>query len=306
MDKTLLIMAAGMGSRYGGDKQIDGMGPNGEILLLYSVYDAIRAGFNKVVIVIKHSFEERFHELTGARLKGRIKVEYAFQELSGLPEAGAIPADRTKPLGTVHAVLCAKDLISEPFAVLNADDYYGQTAFQSIADRLETLQPEREACMAGYYLKNTISEHGHVTRGVCDLSSDGRLISVTETYKIRSFPDGTVRDMEKDEAGVILNPNSLVSMNIFGFTPWLFTMAEKRFAAFLRSLSPSDTRSEYVLPVLVDQLMREEGLFVDVLPTSSVWFGVTYPEDKPHVQAELRKMHERGLYPDALFAGGPV
>jgi len=306
MDKTLLIMAAGMGSRYGGDKQIDGMGPHGEILLLYSVYDAIRAGFNKVVFVIKRGFAGRFHELTGAQLAGKVKVEYAFQELSGLAEGFVMPAGRTKPLGTVHAVLCAKDFIHEPFAVINADDYYGQTAFQSIAERLETLNPDREACMAGYYLKNTISEHGHVTRGVCDLTLDGRLISVTETYQIKPFPDGTIRDTEKDPAGVILNPNSLVSMNIFGFTPWLFTMAERYFETFLLSLTASDIKKEYVLPVLVDQLMREENLFVDVLPTNSVWFGVTYPDDKPHVQAELQKMHDSGLYPETLFAGGLI
>ncbi len=301
MDKTLVIMAAGMGSRYGGNKQIDGMGPHNEVLMLYSIYDAIQAGFTKVVFIIKHDFEDRFKQLMGEPLKGKIKVEYAFQELSDLPAGFTVPADRTKPLGTVHALLSAKNLINEPFAVINADDYYGKTAFKTILDRLATLKPEHEACMVGYYLKNTVSEHGHVTRGVCDVDPQGRLTAVTETYKIQPFPDGTIRDTEKDPNGVVLNPESLVSMNFFGFTPWFFTVAEKRFKEFLSSLAPTELKAEYVLPVLVDQLMHGEGLSVDVLSTDSVWFGVTYQEDKPYVQAELKAMHDRGDYPPTLF-----
>ena len=301
MDKTLLIMAAGMGSRYGGDKQIDGMGPHDEILMLYSIYDAIQAGFTKVVFLIKHDFEDWFKELMEAELGGKVKIAYAFQELHDLPQGYAVNAERTKPLGTVHAVLCAKGLIDEPFAVINADDYYGKAAFQLIFDRLKTLKPEREACMPGYYLKNTVSEHGHVTRGICATDANGKLTSVTETYKIQPFPDGTIRDTEKDPGGVILNPDSLVSMNFFGFTPWFFTVAEKRFKDFLSSLSPTEVKAEYVLPVLVDQLMRDEGLSVDVLPTDSTWFGITYQEDKPFVQAELMRMHNAGEYPVRLF-----
>ena len=301
MDKTLLIMAAGMGSRYGGDKQIDGMGPNGEILMLYSIFDAVQAGFTKVVFIIKHDFEERFKALVGAQLDGKVKVEYAFQDLHDLPEGYSVPEERTKPLGTVQAVLSAKGLIQEPFAVINADDYYGKTAFATILRRLETIKPEGEACMVGYYLKNTVSEHGHVTRGVCETDALGRLTSVTETYKIQPFPDGTIRDTEKDPAGVILNPESLVSMNFFGFTPWMFTVAEKYFKKFLSSLTASDLKAEYVLPVLVDQMMHTEGLAVDVLPTDSTWFGVTYQEDKPYVQGELLQMHQQGIYPEKLF-----
>lgn len=301
MDKTLLIMAAGMGSRYGGNKQIDGMGPHNEVLMLYSIYDAINAGFTKVVFIIKHDFEARFRELVGDVVKNKVKVEYAFQELSDLPEGCSIPAERTKPLGTVQAILAAKDLIHEPFAVLNADDYYGVSAFKTMVDHLEKLSPEKHACMVGYYLKNTVSEHGHVTRGVCDVDQNGHLTSVTETYKIQPFPDGTIRDTEKDPNGVILNPESLVSMNFFGFTPWLFEKAQERFTAFLKSLSPTELKAEYVLPVLVDQLMHEDGLKVDVLSTDAVWFGVTYQEDKPYVQAELKKMHDNGTYPAELF-----
>ena len=300
MDKTLVIMAAGMGSRYGGDKQIDGMGPNNEVLMLYTIYDAINAGFTKVVFIIKHSFEERFRKLVGDAVKDKIKVEYAFQELSDLPE-GTVPAERTKPLGTVHALLSAKAVVREPFAVLNADDYYGVPAFKTMADHLDTLHPEQHGCMVGYYLKNTVSENGHVTRGICSVNEDGRLDSVTETYKIQPFPDGTIRDTEKDPSGIILDPECLVSMNFWGFTPWLFEKGQERFEKFLNSLSPTELKAEYVLPVLVDQLMHEDGLQVDMLSTDATWFGVTYQQDKPYVQAELKKMHENGTYPSKLF-----
>jgi len=300
MDKTLVIMAAGMGSRYGGDKQIDGMGPNNEVLMLYTIYDAINAGFTKVVFIIKHSFEERFRKLVGDAVKDKIKVEYAFQELSDLPE-GTVPAERTKPLGTVHALLSAKNVVHEPFAVLNADDYYGVPAFKTMADHLDTLRPEQHGCMVGYYLKNTVSENGHVTRGICSVNEDGRLDSVTETYKIQPFPDGTIRDTEKDPSGIILDPECLVSMNFWGFTPWLFEKGQERFEKFLNSLSPTELKAEYVLPVLVDQLMHEDGLQVDMLSTDATWFGVTYQQDKPYVQAELKKMHENGTYPSKLF-----
>lgn len=301
MDKTLLIMAAGMGSRYGGNKQIDGMGPHNEVLMLYSIYDAIQAGFTKVVFVIKHDFEDRFKALVGDVVKDKIKVDFAFQDLRDLPEGCQISPERTKPLGTVQAVLAAKDLIHEPFAVLNADDYYGVPAFKTMADHLEKLRPEQHACMVGYYLKNTVSEHGHVTRGVCGVDANGHLTSVTETYKIQPFPDGTIRDTEQDPAGVILDPECLVSMNFFGFTPWLFEKAQNRFVDFLNALSPTELKAEYVLPVLVDQLMHEDGLKVDVLSTDAVWFGVTYQEDKPYVQEQLKKMHANGTYPEHLF-----
>jgi len=300
MDKTLLIMAAGMGSRYGGNKQIDGMGPNNEALMLYSIHDAIKAGFTKVVFIIKHDFVERFRTQIGDLVKDQIKVEYAFQALEDLPE-GSVPAERVKPLGTVHAVLSAKDLVHEPFAVLNADDYYGASAFKIMADHLDKLNAEKHGCMVGYYLKNTISENGHVTRGICDMDEENHLKSVIETYKIQPFPDGTIRDTEKNPEGVILDPECLVSMNFFGFTPWLFVKAQERFDKFLKSLSPTELKAEYVLPVLVDQLMHEDGMTIDVLSTDAVWFGVTYQEDKPYVQAELKRMHENGVYPEKLF-----
>ncbi len=301
MDKTLVVMAAGMGSRYGGDKQIDGMGPHNEVLMLYSVYDAIKAGFTKVVFIIKKNFEERFRKLVGDVVKDKIKVEYAFQEMNDLPEGCTVPAERVKPLGTVQAVLAIRGLVNEPFAVINADDYYGVSAFGIMADHLQKLSEEKHACMVSYYLKNTVSENGHVTRGVCNLNDKGQLASVVETYKIQPFPDGTIRDTEKDPAGVVLDPESLVSMNFFGFTPWFLKKAEVYFADFLKSLAPDDIKSEYVLPVLVDTLMHNDGLKVDVLSTDAVWFGVTYQQDKPYVQAELKKMHENGIYPEQLF-----
>lgn len=301
MDKTLLIMAAGMGSRYGGNKQIDGMGPNGEILLEYSIYDALQAGFTKVVFIIKRDFEHIIREMVGDALAKRVKVEYVYQEFDSLPAFYQLPAERVKPFGTVHAILCAKDVIHEPFAVINADDYYGHAPYKLVGDRIANLKPKHEACMVGYYLKNTVSDNGHVTRGVCTTTSEGQLTAVTETYKIQPFPDGTIRDTNLDSNGVILDPDSLVSMNLFGFTPWIFDIAQHRFDAFLKGIMPGDIKAEYVLPVLIDQMMHDEGLSVDVLPTDAVWFGVTYKEDKPFVQEQLKKMHAAGEYPATLF-----
>ena len=301
MDKTLLIMAAGMGSRYGGNKQIDGMGPNNEVLMLYSIFDAVKAGFTKVVFVIKRDFEERFRECVGDVVAPYVKVEYAFQEFDAIPEGCTVPEERTKPLGTVQAVWTAKDLIHEPFALINADDYYGTDAFSIMIDHLQKLPEEGRGCMVGYYLKNTISENGHVTRGVCEVDETGKLVGVTETYKIQRFPDGTIRDTENNPEGVLLDPDSLVSMNFFGFTPSIFCEMETRLTKFLNGLKADDLKVEYVLPVLVDELMKEGKLAIDVLSSNAVWFGVTYQEDKPYVQGELLKMHEAGTYPSKLF-----
>lgn len=301
MDNTLLIMAAGMGSRYGGDKQIDGMGPHNEILLEYSVYDALEAGFTKVVFIIKRDFEARIREIIGNRLSRRAKVEYVFQDFSSLPSWYQVPAERKKPFGTVHAVLCARDVLREPFAVINADDYYGRDPYKRILGHLHTLKPEKEACMVCYRLKNTVSEFGTVTRGVCQTNARGKLSKLTETYKIQRFPDGTIRDTHTDPIGVALDPESLVSMNLFGFTPWFLEIAQKRFEAFLQELKADEARAEYVLPTLADDMMRGDGLTVDVLTTNAEWFGITYQEDKPYVQRQLLSMHRQGLYPDILF-----
>lgn len=300
MKTTLLIMAAGLGSRYGGNKQIDHIGPNGEILLEYSIHDAIAAGFDKVVFVIKRSMDETFRQLIGDKIAAKAEVRYAYQEYDSLPGGFTAPEGRTKPYGTVHAVACAKDFIQEPFAVINADDYYGKDAFQAMADSLRRMQGKRNtASMVAYYLRNTVSENGHVTRGVCETDAEGNLVKVTETYKIMPFKDGTIRDLETDPAGRILDPNALVSMNFWGFTPWFFEAAERELISFLEG-EGDPMKKEYALPTLVDKLMHTDGLRVEVLSTHAVWFGVTYREDKEYVASELQKLHARGDYPAKL------
>ena len=301
MKTTLLIMAAGMGSRFGGNKQIARMGPHGEILLEYSIYDAMAAGFNKVVFVIKRSMEADFRALIGDKIARKIEVHYAFQEFDSLPGGFVPPEGRVKPYGTVHAVLAAKDVIDEPFAVINADDYYGQDAFVTMADSLRRMQGcTNAASMVAYYLRNTVSDNGHVTRGVCETNEDGRLVKVTETYKIRPFPDGTIRDVNFREEGDILDPDALVSMNFWGLTPWFFGAAERDLAAFLRDGSGDPLKKECVLPTQIDSLMHTDDLQVEVLSTRSAWFGVTYQEDRPVVEAALRRLHDSGAYPDEL------
>lgn len=299
MNTTLLIMAAGLGSRYGGNKQIDRIGPGGEILMEYSIHDALEAGFDKVVFVIKRSMDEAFREMIGNKIAQKVQVEYAYQEYDSLPGGFTPPAERTKPYGTVHAVLAAKDMIHEPFAVINADDYYGKTAFHAMAECLRRMQG-KAASMVAYYLRNTVSENGHVTRGVCETDAKGHLVKVTETYKIMPFADGTIRDLETDPAGRILDPDALVSMNFWGFTPWFFPAAEAALEAFLKAENGDPLKKEYALPTLVDQLMHQQELPVEVLSTKAVWFGVTYREDKAYVASELKKLHDKGDYPETL------
>ena len=301
MNTTLLIMAAGLGSRYGGNKQIDRIGPNGEILMEYSIYDALEAGFDKVVFVIRKSMDEVFRSMIGNKIAQKVHVEYAYQEYDSLPDGFVPPADRTKPYGTVHAVMCAKDLIHEPFAVINADDYYGKEAFKAMSDSLRRLRTEEnKASMVAYYLKNTVSKHGHVTRGVCTTDVCGHLVKVVETFNIIPFPDGTIRDIHDNPEGVILDPNALVSMNLWGFAPSFFIGGMQYLSDFLKDDSGDPLKKECLLPALVDHLMHTQGLQVDVLSTKAVWFGVTYKEDKEYVAAELQKLHADGSYPAAL------
>ncbi|MBO7662504.1 MAG: NTP transferase domain-containing protein [Clostridia bacterium] len=305
MKTTLLIMAAGLGSRYGGNKQIDRIGPNGEILMEYSIHDAVEAGFNKVVFVIRKSMADTFREMIGDKIAKKVEVHYAFQEYDTLPAGFVPPADRKKPYGTVHAVVCAKALIQEPFAVINADDYYGKDAFVAMAASLKRLQEaeskgENRASMVAYYLKNTISKNGHVTRGICSTDAEGHLVKVVETYSILPFPDGTIRDINDDPNGVILDPEALVSMNLWGFAPSFFVAGEQYLADFLKDNSADPLKKECLLPALVDHEMHTHGLQVEVLSTHAVWFGVTYKEDKEYVTAELKKLHDNGSYPPAL------
>ena len=299
MGATLLIMAAGMGSRYGGNKQVDGLGPNGEILMEYSIYDAIRAGFDKVVFVIKPGMKETLASICGDRIAKKVKVDYAFQDFTSLPAFYHVPEERTKPFGTVHAVLVARDYIDQPFAVINADDYYGVSAFSTIYEKLQTLAPEGEATMVGYQLQNTVSKNGTVSRGVCH-AVNGNLDKVVETLKIKLCENGEIRDIGAGEPGELLDPLAPVSMNFWGFTPWIFGKLEEYFATFLKGLAPDAIKAECLLPVFVDKLMHEGELTVPMLTTDAVWFGVTYKEDKPFVQAELRKLHESGVYPASL------
>jgi NDP-sugar pyrophosphorylase family protein len=292
MKTTLLIMAAGLGSRYGGDKQIDGIGPHGEMLMQYSIYDAIKAGFDKLVFVIKPQYKEIIERL--CKDFDGIEKQYVYQDFSSIPSFYKIPDERTKPFGTVHAVLCAKDAISEPFAVINADDFYGADAFVKMHERLLTLD-KRQATMVAYRLKNTVSLNGAVTRGVCEVK-DGKLASVTETYSITVDSDGNIRDKDSGE----LDGEALVSMNMWGFGADIFNGMSDDFDAFLKAIPQGEIKAEYALPTMVDKMIRDGSLAVDVLSTDAVWFGVTYRADRDFVAGELAKMHEAGVYPEKL------
>ncbi len=305
MKVSLVIMAAGLGSRYGGSKQVDGIGPHREILMEYSIYDAIRAGFNKVVFIIKPEMEEMMRSLCGDYLSRRtardgspVEVAYAFQDFSSVPDFYQIPAERTKPFGTVHALLCAADVVREPCCVINADDYYGIDAYRTIYDELVRLPAEGKAAMVGYLLKNTASLHGAVSRGVCAVK-DGRLQSVRETLKIQLYPDGTLKDLTEDR---LLPPDSVVSMNFWGFMPSIFPVLRAYFEDFLRHRAGEDLKAECLLPVMVDDLMRTGKLEVSVLHSADKWFGMTYREDREVVAAALRRLHEDGSYPGDLRA----
>ena len=294
---ALVIMAAGMGSRYGGNKQVDGIGPGGEILMEYSIFDAIRAGFTKVVFIIKNDMVDMMKNLVGDRVEAMgVKVEYAVQDFSSVPSFYEIPAERTKPFGTCHAVLCAADVVKEPFCVINADDYYGADAFRTVYKALCEMDETGKACMVGYRLKNTVSAHGTVSRGVCK-AKDGNLTEVVETLKIALEADGTIRDTVKDE---VLDGDSIVSMNFWGFTPWIFGKIRDYFHEFLKNLPAGELKAECLLPILVDRLIRKGDMDVAVLHSDAKWFGMTYQEDKPIVAAALKELHDAGEYPKTL------
>lgn len=302
MTKTLLILAAGMASRYGGGKQVEAMGPHGEMLMEYSIYDARRAGFNKIVFIIKRSMEESFHELIESRIGGDIEICYACQEYDSLPGNFLPPEGRVKPYGTAHAVLAAKDVIQEPFAVINADDFYGCDAYHAASACLDRLADcENKAAMVAYRLRNTVSENGHVTRGLCEVDANNCLTHVIETYKIMPFADGTIRSINGCEEGRILDSEAAVSMNFWCFTPSIFQQLEQELTTFLQVPDHAQSlTSEYTLPEAVDVLIQHEELSVEVLSTDALWFGVTYREDKPGVMAELAKLHAIRKYPDKL------
>lgn len=298
MKPTLLILAAGMGSRYGGLKQIDPVGPAGEVILDYSVFDAKRAGFGKVVFVIRRDIEEAFRKQVGARFEQHLDVEYVFQELEDLPEGFSVPAERVKPWGTVHAMLAAREVIREPFGVINADDFYGPGAFQLLAQALSSRDlASLDLVLIGYPLKNTVSEYGTVSRGLCEVKED-HLVTVTECHEIRPVADGI--EVNREGTLEVVDGSQLVSMNTWGFTPALFEQALKGFSQFLRT-NTDPAKGEYYIPTLVQHLIDSGKGEVEVLPADDSWLGVTYPEDKPMVQAGLRTLTEKGVYPHPLW-----
>ena len=302
---TLVIMAAGIGSRFGGGiKQLTSFGPNGEIIMDYSIYDAIEAGFNKIVFVIRKDLENDFKEIIGKRIEGRIEVKYAFQELNDLPEGFSLPEGRTKPWGTGQAILACKGLVQEPFAVLNADDYYGKDAFLLVHDYLVNMDTEPggkfDICMAGFILKNTLSDNGGVTRGICRLNENKELVGVEETKNIVKTAEGAAV-LQEDGTFVPIDAKRLVSMNMWGFSPDFINELEKGFKKFLSEISGNELKAEYLLPTIVDHLMKEERANVAVLKTKDKWFGVTYREDVPTVVAEFKKLLEDGVYPEQLW-----
>ncbi len=300
MDKTLVIMAAGLASRYGGAKQIEKVGPGGEILMEYAVHDAAKAGFDRFVVILQPNMLEDFREVCGKRLENSVAVDYAFQSFDALPDWFSRPADRKKPYGTVAAVLSGKDAITGRFAVLNADDYYGPGAFNLMAESLDRLPEQGGACMVAYRLKNTVSENGVVTRGVCTLE-DGYMTHVEETFQIGLAPDGSIRSFLHSEQGLPLDEDSAVSMNFWGCTPWILEEMEGYFHDFLRSGQGRELGSECLLPTMIEDMIREGRLRVAARTTGETWFGMTYREDRATTARMLRELTDRGIYPEILF-----
>jgi UTP-glucose-1-phosphate uridylyltransferase len=299
MKPTLLILAAGMGSRYGGLKQIEPVGPNGETILEYSVFDAIRAGFGKVVFVIRESFAEDFKSRFESKLSGKIKIEYAYQEINKLPKGYTLPEGREKPWGTGHAILMAKDIINEPFAAINADDFYGAEAYKVIAEYLQKLTDPKQYAMVGYQLNNTLSEFGSVSRGICVTNSEHQLTQITETHKIRQEGHHVLCESQTGEP-VELAGNEIVSMNFWGFHPSIFENIEDQFTDFL-SHSINQPKSEFYIPFVVFEMIKRAQASVQVLTANSPWFGVTYKEDKPYVIEQIQNLTNQGVYPANLW-----
>jgi hypothetical protein len=301
MKPTLLVLAAGMGSRYGKLKQMDGFGPNGETIIEYSIYDAIKAGFGKVVFIIRDFFKEDFEAYFRPRLEGKIELAFVSQEIENIPDGYTIHPERERPWGTAHAIWVAKDVIHEPFGVINADDYYGVDAYSKLAAFLtDSGNVQGDYAVVAYYLKNTLSEHGTVNRGVCMADDQGYLTRVKECIKIKRDDDGMIRYPQDDGTFTTLTENTLVSMNMWGFLPSYFGYAEKLFRQFL-SESGMELKSEFFIPILIDYLIQQKILKVRVIDTDSDWFGVTYQEDKPYVMQRINALIENKVYPQKLW-----
>ncbi len=304
---TLVVMAAGIGSRYGGLKQIDPVGPSGEVVLDYSVFDALRAGFGRVVFIIRKDIEAAFREKIGRRIERAADTAYVFQSLDQVPPGFRVPEERKKPWGTAQAILACKDSVRTPFLAINADDYYGRTAFEAMAGYLgrgSSVKGSLEFAMVGYRLVNTLSEHGTVARGVCTATADGYLVGIRELLKIRKFPDA-VKHTENDVDWTPLDPESWTSMNFWGFTTGLFAELAGHFPEFLRANGANITKAEFLIPEVVGALHREGRARVKILPTRERWFGVTYPEDRPAFRAAILELVDSGVYPRDLWAGPP-
>ncbi len=298
MKPTLLVLAAGMGSRYGGLKQLDTLGPNGESIIDYSVYDAIQAGFEKVVFVIRQSFADQFKERFDPKLAGKIEVEYVYQELDNLPEGFSVPEGREKPWGTGHAMLMAKEAIKGPFAIINADDFYGREAYQTVVEFVAESKKDNEYAMVGYALDNTLSEHGTVSRGVCETDANNNLINIIERTKIGYQENKVV--YWKDDKTTELTGKEPVSMNFWAFKNSFFKALEDGFLAFLKEKG-TELKSEFYFNALVDKMIKANQATTKVLSSDAKWFGVTYQEDKPIVQQSLNTLIEKGVYPENLW-----
>lgn len=303
MKKTsLVIMAAGIGSRFGGGiKQLAPVGPSGEIIMDYSIHDALEAGFDKIIFIIRKDLEKDFKEIIGNRIEKIAPVEYAYQEMDDLPEGFSVPEGRKKPWGTGQAILCCKDVVDEPFLVINADDYYGKEAYREAYAYLTGRKDDNayEACMVGFVLKNTLSDNGGVTRGVCKVDEHRMLSEIVETSNIVKTAEGAA--VQTEDGAVPIDVESEVSMNMWGLSPKFFEVLEKGFDVFLEKLDPENLKGEYLLPTIIGDLLKEGKMRVEVRKSHDEWFGVTYKEDKPDVVAAIQKLIKDGVYPEKLF-----
>lgn len=297
---TLVVMAAGMGSRYGGLKQIDSIGPNGELIIEYSIYDAIKAGFGKVVFIIKEDLKDIFRDKIGRKIEQIINTEYVFQDIDcGVPKDFDIPVERVKPWGTGHAVYCCKDIVTGPFAVINADDFYGQTTYKLMYDYLTSNDGDYDYAMVGFILENTLTENGTVARGICEVNQEQELISITERTAIKSFND-TTKFTQDNETWHEIPSESIVSMNIWGFRPTIFKELENNFIKFIENMDSNKLKSEFYLPSVVDKMVKEDKASVKVLVSKEQWYGVTYKEDKDNVCKSISELMGT-TYPSKLW-----
>jgi hypothetical protein len=299
MKPTLLVLAAGMGSRYGGNKQLDTVGPSGETIIDYSIYDAIRAGFGKIVFVIRRDIEDQVKERFVDKLKGKIEVTYVFQEITNLPEGVTVAPDRSKPWGTSHAILVTSKAISEPFGVINADDYYGVESFRILRDFLVNDKDPNNYCIVGYKLKNTLSDHGHVNRGVCKVGPDGLLQNIVETRQIEKTSFGAQAPLA-DGSMEKFTGEEVVSMNLWGFKPTCYDFLGSEFRNFINEKG-MDLKSELDIPTSIDKFVKSGQVTIKILMSNERWFGVTYREDKPYVVESLNSMISKGIYPSRIY-----